>query len=516
MMDRRTARDYLTHFERHHWRGQSIDGRRGYRNSLARFAAFLQREPGFADFTPETFQQFERWLQLKVAKATRRSTIKMRQLLQHAIAFAVVLAALHPTGVCADERNDRLEQYLKACVDVLQFNGTVLVKHQGQILLSRGYGFANVEHQVPNAPQTKFRIGSITKPFTSMLVLLQQQAGKLSVEDPINKYLSDPPATWAPIKIHHLLQHTSGISEFTESADYLTKQAHLGRPEKLVSIFRDQPLKFAPGERHEYSNSGYLLLGLILEQVAGRSYESLVQQQIFGQLGMCDSGYDRHAPIVPHRAAGYSRVGGSIRNAPYVDIAAVQAAGALYSTVEDLSTWDDALTAGKLLTPELYEKLYTPGKGKYAYGWVVESRSGRRYLWHTGAIDGFSSSIARCPEERTCVVVLSNFDSGAPHRMGNELMAIAFGEEYRLPRQHQAIDVDPAKYDAYVGRYELDPETILIVSRNGDQLQAAIGGEKLDIFPESQTDFFFKATDAECQSALENQPLIGASKPANL
>ena len=154
---------------------------------------------------------------------------------------------------------------------------------------------------------------------------------------------------------------------------------------------------------------------------------------------MRDSGYDRHAPIVPRRAAGYSRVGESTRNAPYVDIAAVQAAGALYSTVEDLSTWDDALTAGKLLTPELYEKLYTPGKGKYAYGWVVENRSGRRYLWHTGAIDGFSSYIVRCPEERSCVVVLSNFDSGAPHRMGNELMAIAFGEEYRLPRQHQAI-----------------------------------------------------------------------------
>ena len=185
----------------------------------------------------------------------------MRQLLQHAIVCSAVVAVLYPARVRADERSDRLEQYLKACVDVLHFNGTVLVKHQGQTLLSRGYGFANVEHQVPNTPQTKFRIGSITKPFTSMLVLLQQQAGKLSVEDPINKYLNDPPAAWEPIRIHHLLQHTSGISEFTESADYLTRQAHLGRPEKLVSIFRDKPLKFAPGERHEYSNSGYLLLG---------------------------------------------------------------------------------------------------------------------------------------------------------------------------------------------------------------------------------------------------------------
>jgi len=427
----------------------------------------------------------------------------MRKLLQHAIAFAAVLALLCPARTRADERSDRLEQYLKACVDVLHFNGAVLVKHQGQTLLSRGIGYANIEHQVPNTPQTKFRIGSITKPFTSMLVLLQQQEGKLSVNDPINKYLNDPPAAWESIKIHHLLQHTSGIFEFTESADYLTRQAHLGRPEKVVAMFRDKPLKFTPGERHEYSNSGYLLLGLILEKVSGQSYESLVQDQIFGPLGMRDSGYDRHAPLVPRRAAGYSRVGDVTRNAPYVDIAAVQAAGALYSTVKDLATWDDALTAGRLLSPELYKQLYKPGKGKYAFGWVVENRSGRRYLWHTGAIDGFSTYIVRCPEERSCVVVLSNFDSGAPHRMGNELMAIAFGEEYRLPRQHQTIEVDPARYDAYVGRYELDPDTVLIVSREGDQLQAAIGGEKLDIFPESATEFFFKATDAEIKFALE-------------
>lgn len=421
----------------------------------------------------------------------------MRQSLPCMIVLAAAVAVPYPAWAQADERSRQLEQYLQACVDVLQFNGTVLVKHQGQTLVNRGFGFANFEHQVPNAPRTKFRIGSITKPFTAMLVLLQQQQGRLSVEDPINKYLSDPPATWEPIKIHHLLQHTSGISEFTESADYLTRQARLGRPENLVSMFRDKPLKFAPGERHEYSNSGYLLLGLILEKVTGQSYETLVQEQIFGRLGMSDSGYDRHAPIVPHRAAGYSRVGNTTRNAPYVDIAAVQGAGALYSTVEDLSTWDDALTAGKLLTPELYEKLYQPGKGKYAYGWVVESRSGRRYLWHTGAIDGFSSYIVRCPAERSCAVVLSNCDSGAPHRMGNELLAIAFGEEYRLPRQHRAIQVDPARYDAYVGSYEIDPQTILVVSRKGDQLQAAIGAEKLDIFPESATDFFFKATDAE-------------------
>jgi CubicO group peptidase (beta-lactamase class C family) len=421
----------------------------------------------------------------------------MRHLLQHAIAFTAVASVLCAAHVRADERSAQFEQYFKACVDVLHFNGAVLVKHHGQTLVSRGFGHANVEHQVSNTPQTKFRIGSITKSFTSMLVLLQQQAGKLSVDDPINQYLNDPPAAWAPIKIHHLLQHTAGIYEFTESADYLTRQAHLGRPEKLVSIFRDKPLAFTPGDRHEYSNSGYLLLGLILEKVSGQSYESLVQDQIFRPLGMRDSGYDRHASIVPHRAAGYSRIGKSTRNAPYVDIAAVQAAGALYSTVEDLATWDAALTAGKLLTPEMYKLLYTPGKGKYAYGWVVENRSGRRYLWHTGAIDGFSSYIVRCPEEQSCVVVLSNFDSGAPHRMGNELMAIAFGEEYRLPRQHQAIAMDPAKYDAYVGRYELDPETIVVVSRDGDQLQAAIGSEKLEILPESETDFFFKATDAE-------------------
>jgi len=401
------------------------------------------------------------------------------------------------TYVRAVDVAETMDAYLKACVEVLHFNGSVLVKYKGRTLLSRGYGFANLEHQVPNTPQTKFRIGSITKPFTAMLVLLQQQSGKLNVDDPISKYLNDPPPSWEPITIHHLLQHTAGLYEFTEAPEYLTRQAQLGKPENLVSIFRDKPLRFAPGERHEYCNSGYLLLGLILEKTTEKSYESLLREQILGPFDLSDSGYDRQAPILSLRANGYSRFGDTTRNAPLVDIAAVQAAGALYSTVEDLSKWDDALTNEKLLSADLYKKLYAPGKGKYAYGWVVESRSERRYLWHTGAIDGFSSYIVRCPEEHSCVVVLSNFDSGAPHRIGNELMAIAQGEDYELPRKHVAIPVDPATFDAYTGRYELDPETVLVITRDADRLYAAISAEKLEIFPESATEFFFKATDAQ-------------------
>ena len=414
-----------------------------------------------------------------------------------AIIMASMIVMSKPALLRADESNDRIDRYLKACVDVLHFNGTVLVKHQGQKVLSQGFGLANIEHQVPNTPETKFRIGSITKPFTAMLVLLQQQAGKLHVDNSINQYLSNPPAIWEPIKIHHLLQHTSGIPDFTATSDYLSRQAQLGSPEELVTMFRDKPLRFTPGTRHEYSNSGYLLLGLILEKVTGQGYEAMLQEQILDPLGMTDSGYDRHASIIPNRAAGYSSIQGVTRNAPYVDIAAVQAAGALYSTALDLSTFDDALSAGKLMTPDLYDKFYSPGKGKYAYGWVVENRSGRRYLWHTGAIDGFSACIMRCPEKESCVVVCSNFDSGAPHRMANELMAIIFGEEYHLPRQHQAWEMNTAEFDVYLGRYELDPETVLIVTREKEQLKAEISGEKLTLIPEREHEFFFDGADAE-------------------
>ncbi len=421
----------------------------------------------------------------------------------------IVVCALAVTGwtsaLAAGDLDDRINEYLSACENVLHFNGAVLVKHQGQVLVSRGMGMANFEHEVPNTPQTKFRIGSITKSFTALLTLQQVQASKLSLDDPINKYLIDPPAAWEPITVHHLLSHTSGIVNFTNSLEYLARRSVLGKPDKVVGMFRDKPLRFTPGERFEYSNSAYLLLGQILEEVSGKGYAELMHEQVFEPFAMRDSGYDLSTALIPHRAQGYTRANDVVHNAVFVDMRGVFAAGALFSTVEDLAKYDAGLTAGKLLSAELYEKLYTPVKNDYAYGWVIEPHEGGRYIWHNGGIDGFSANLTRCPEHKTCVVVLSNFDDGQPDRIGRELMSLLFGEEYRLPRVREVTKINTAVYESLVGRYQLSPAMILTITRDGDHLYAQLTRQpRLEVFPESESEFFYKAVDAQLAFAKDS------------
>lgn len=411
----------------------------------------------------------------------------------------LAIAVTAATSAAADEPTGALNAYIDACAQHLHFNGSVLVKHEGQTLVSRGVGLANIEHQVPNTPQTVFRIGSITKQFAALLTLQQVQAGKLKLDDPINQYLNDPPDTWAPVTIHHLLCHTSGIFNFTNSPEYPAKQTNLGRPDKQVlAMFKDKPLRFAPGEKHEYSNSGYILLGIILEKVTGKKLDALLKQQIFDPAGMNDSRLELSSVIVPHRAQGYRRLYDKVSNASFVDMQGVSAAGALLSTVEDMNRWDQALQEHTLLSAELTEKMFTPVLDHYGYGVVRDDVPGRLQIWHNGGIDGFHSMYVHCPQTRTCSVVLGNFEDGLPDRMGRELIAILFGEAYALPREHRVVQVDPQKYDALVGKYQLAPGAVFTVTRDGNRLRAQLTGQgKIEIFPESETEFFYKIVDAQ-------------------
>ncbi len=392
----------------------------------------------------------------------------------------------------------RIDEYLDAAADKLQLSASVLVKHQGQVLVRRGLGLAERQWEVPNTPDTKFRIGSITKSFTAMLVLQQVDAGKLSLNDSITQYVSHAPEAWKPITVHHLLCHTSGIFNYTDSLEWMAKQALLSQREKLLPIFRDKPLRFPPGEKFEYSNSGYVLLGEILSQVTGENYEALLRKQITKPLKMDDTGYDHPLTVLPRRAAGYSRALGKVQNARYLDMASADAAGAIYSTVEDLAKYDAALAEGKLLSTDSYAKLFTPVLQNYAYGWVVEEQSGYRLIWHTGGINGFSSSLIRRPDTGSCVVVLSNFDDGMADRCARELMALIQGEPYQLPSEHTTVELDPASYDELVGEYTLAPGAVLTVTREGDKLKVQLTGQpKIEVFPEAPDKFYYKVVDAQ-------------------
>jgi CubicO group peptidase (beta-lactamase class C family) len=199
-----------------------------------------------------------------------------------------------------------MDQVVQTYVSTKQFMGSVLIARDKTVVLDKGYGFANLEWEIPNSPTTKFRLGSLTKQFTAACILLLEESGKLKVDDLVKKYMPDAPAAWDKVTIFNLLTHTSGIPSFTEFPDYASTEATASTPEKLVLRFRDKPLEFQPGEKMSYSNSGYVLLGYLIEKISGQTYSEFVQENIFKPMGMQDSGYDSNSAIIVHRASGYT------------------------------------------------------------------------------------------------------------------------------------------------------------------------------------------------------------------
>lgn len=412
------------------------------------------------------------------------------------IALLLVLLA----SAAAQDPTPKFDEYLSELVKQKRFTGSVLVARDGKVIFSKGYGFANAEFEIPNTPQTKFRLGSVTKQFTAAAVLLLQERGKLSVQDPICKYIENCPTAWSEITIHHLLSHTGGIPNFTSFPDYLPKMMMPVTTQEMIARFKDKPLDFKPGEKWAYSNSGYFLLGHIIEKASGEAYESFLEKNIFEPLKLTSTGYDHHGTILKKRATGYSMRKGEMVNSLPIDMTQPYSAGALYSTVEDLFQWNEALFSGKLLSAKSLEAMLTPVKNDYGYGLGIQTKAGRKIISHGGGINGFSTVLTRFADEKLTLVVLRNADYGspAPGPISQALAAIVFGEKYEIPGTTVAVKVDPKLYDAYAGRYELAPNFILTISRAGDRLLAqATGQPQLELFPESETKFFLKEIDAK-------------------
>jgi CubicO group peptidase (beta-lactamase class C family) len=301
-----------------------------------------------------------------------------------------------------------VDGYLSDIAGAGWFQGAVLVAHNGRVLLDKGYGLADVAQNIPNTPQTRFRLASMTKQFTAMAIMILQSRGKLDVQHSVCDYLADCPEAWRPISIHNLLTHTSGLPNYTDFASYDATQMLPATPDELVARFRDQPLLFAPGTQYMYENSDYVLLGLIVERVSGQSYDDFLRAAIFAPLGMRDSGVDHSAGAIVGGAQGY---GGGGELAPFLDTSTLFAAGSLFSTVEDLYRWDQALYTTKLLPQPLLDAMWTPYLNDYAYGWRVSSLDGHRQISHPGLIDGFATAIVRLPDDHLTVIVLSNTSS---------------------------------------------------------------------------------------------------------
>jgi CubicO group peptidase (beta-lactamase class C family) len=323
------------------------------------------------------------------------------------------------------------------------FNGSALVAENGQVVLKKGYGLANIEWNIPNAPDTKFRLGSITKQFTATLILQSVEQGKIDLNAPLTRYLPDYPArTGDKITIHHLLNHTSGIPGYTETPKFGQRARDPFTPAEFVKTFSGLDLFFEPGTRFSYSNSGYFLLGVILEKISGQPYEKLLRERIFDPVGMNDSGYDSTRPLMPKRAAGYDKTfDGKYVNTSYLDMTQPYAAGSLYSTVEDLYKWDQALYSQKVLSDSSKQRMFTPGLSDYGYAWEIRRKDGVTTIEHGGGINGFNTIIWRSPESKRLVVLLNNTGGAPLSAMTTSIRAILDGKAPEMPKEPAAVEL---------------------------------------------------------------------------
>jgi D-alanyl-D-alanine carboxypeptidase len=390
------------------------------------------------------------------------------------------------------------DKTLAAAYPADQPGAAAIVVEDGKVVLRKGYGMANLELARAISPEMVFELGSITKQFTAAAILLLQERGKLRVEDDITKYLADYPTHGQTITIENLLTHTSGIPSYTGLPEWFPRMREDLTPADLIAMFKDKPLEFNPGERWAYDNSGYFLLGALIEKISGESYEQFVEEEIFKKLGMIHSRYGHPEEIIPLRASGYSKDEDGFRNASFISMTQPYAAGSLMSTVDDLAIWDRALAGEALLKKASLDRMFTAYHLKsgasthYGYGMEVFDFAGRRILQHGGGINGFRTQILRVPEEHLFLAILSNSEGSAlsPEEVSLKIAAKALGHALE---DIKTIQLDAKALDAYPGVYRFDPQTVRVISREDAKLfsQRRGGGTRQELVATAPDDFLY-------------------------
>jgi CubicO group peptidase (beta-lactamase class C family) len=409
-----------------------------------------------------------------------------------------------PGAIDPAATKERLDTVAKSYTTGNAFMGAVLVVEGDRTLLDKGYGMADLEWNIPDAPDVKFRLGSLTKQFTAALVLLLQQDGKLQIQDPLNKYLPEAPPSWDKITLADLLGHTSGIPNFTGDKAFRAWSLSPHTPTEEIAFFRDKPLDFDPGSKFAYSNSNFEVLGAVIEKVSGRRYGDLLRERIFDPLGMKDSGLDTDDLVLPKRASGYSPSKNGLANARSESMTVPWAAGSIYSTTGDLLRWEHGLFGGKILNEASLKAMTTAGKGDYGFGVFVKQQDGLKVVEHGGAIEGFNTYLSYIPERQIAVVVLSNVNGPAPDAMAPQLLDVVLGKPVTLANERKAVPIAASELQRFTGVYDLAPTFSLTIAVSGDSLTAQGTGQRaLPITYEGAVDghprFFSTAVNAEIE-----------------
>ncbi|MBC3875134.1 serine hydrolase [Undibacterium flavidum] len=402
-----------------------------------------------------------------------------------------------PVAIGKQQDSQQLDRLVSSYYKAHEPGATVIVVKDGKTILRKAYGMSSLAEKRRMHADDVLRIGSITKQFTAVAIMMLVEQGKISLNDTVSKILPDYPKTGKKITVEHLLTHTSGIPNYTEKPDFKANSIKDISVNQMLDTFKNDPLEFEPGSHWIYSNSGYFLLGALIEKVSGETYAKFMEKNVFVPLDMKNTAYEGFERTKQKHAAGHSRDGSRFSASTPLSMSQPYAGGSLISTVDDMKLWDAAISTGKLLNAQSWKRVFTEyklsnGKGsQYGYGWFIRKLEDSPMISHGGGINGFTAFALRLPEEKVYVAVLTNSDGGlaSPAMVANRLAAKLIGKS--IPN-FKAIKLDAKTMDKLTGMYKIDDKNQYNFVREGDKfIMSSTNGPTMNLQAYSETGFFY-------------------------
>jgi CubicO group peptidase (beta-lactamase class C family) len=410
--------------------------------------------------------------------------------------FSLILTLIISTQVNANSTTKRIDKILNELFDKDGPGGVALVVKDGKTIYRKAFGMANLEYGIKMKPENVFQIGSITKQFTAMAIMKLVEQGKINLDDDITKFIKDYPTHGHKITIKHLLTHTSGIKSYTSIQNWVTEKRRVdSTPEEVIDYFKNEPMDFKPGEKERYTNSGYFLLGYIIEKVSGKPYGEYIENKLFKPLNMKNSSNGSVSKIIKNKVSGYEKSEEGYFNAEYWSISQAYAAGGLFSTVDDLSKWYSAVSSNQVVSESSFKRATSPpelnngDKTEYAFGWQLGNIQGSPMIFHGGQMDGYATWSNFLINEKIFVAVFSNCMCHYPYEATSKIAALALEK----PFEWETVKLDDELLKSYQGIYEnSDSYNRLITFKNGKLFSARKGGFKYEIYPFAKDHFYFE------------------------
>ena len=436
---------------------------------------------------------------------------------------ATLFFALSATAFAQVSASAAADRYLAIKTEMGRFSGAVLIVKDEQVILRKGYGFADVAKRVPYTPETQHEVASLSKMFTAMAALRLRRQGKLRLEDSICGYVDDCPAAWKPITVQHLMRHTSGIPDYEAKLElgsdkYLAFMAQSNASAKILEEAKQQPLEFKPGEKFAYSNTGYVVLSYVIQKAAGVPFAEFVRQAILQPAGMKHSGFfgPRRAPRQLARGYTHGDLGwekmlggaaltaGHLQPVPQLPLAPPAGDAGLFSTVDDLYRWSRIMDGGGFVMAEEIAEVFTPGLGNYGYGWFVDRGFNRGRLQHNGMLPGYLSEFIKYPDDKLTIILFSNLDTARMRSIVRDLTAIALGAPFDPPVRGKVVKLSAEQLAKLEGEYKMANGAVLTIRNEPDFLKATIKNQfNAGLIPLSATEFYFPLADGKAIFTLD-------------